>query len=120
MVEGARLESVYTRNRIEGSNPSFTATEKDKYGSSRLFYFRNTKTSAQYLSYRLLIQKTQLATCKLTCFRQMSANFRFVTSNNLRLRFAHNSNSINQRFCVSLQQTPCVNFIFFGPLKSTK
>lgn len=25
MVEGARLESVYTGNRIEGSNPSLTA-----------------------------------------------------------------------------------------------
>ena len=25
MVEGARLESVYTRNRIEGSNPSLSA-----------------------------------------------------------------------------------------------
>ena len=26
MVEGARLERVYTGNRIEGSNPSLTAT----------------------------------------------------------------------------------------------
>lgn len=26
MVEGARLESVYTGDRIEGSNPSLTAT----------------------------------------------------------------------------------------------
>lgn len=26
MVEGARLESVYTGNRIKGSNPFFTAT----------------------------------------------------------------------------------------------
>ena len=26
MVEGARLESVYTGNRIEGSNPSLSAT----------------------------------------------------------------------------------------------
>ncbi len=26
MAEGARLESVYTRNRIKGSNPFFTAT----------------------------------------------------------------------------------------------
>ena len=26
MAEGARLESVYTGNRIEGSNPSFSAT----------------------------------------------------------------------------------------------
>ncbi len=25
MAEGARLESVYTRKRIEGSNPSLTA-----------------------------------------------------------------------------------------------
>ena len=25
MVEGARLESVYTGNRIEGSNPSLSA-----------------------------------------------------------------------------------------------
>lgn len=28
MAEGARLESVYTRNRIEGSNPSLTAKIK--------------------------------------------------------------------------------------------
>ena len=28
MVEGARLESVYTGNRIEGSNPSLTAIKK--------------------------------------------------------------------------------------------
>ena len=27
MVEGARLESVYTGNRIVGSNPTFTATQ---------------------------------------------------------------------------------------------
>ena len=26
MVEGARLESVYTGNRIEGSNPSLSAS----------------------------------------------------------------------------------------------
>lgn len=26
MVEGARLESVYTGNRIVGSNPTFTAS----------------------------------------------------------------------------------------------
>ena len=29
MVEGARLESVYTGNRIEGSNPSLSAIIKD-------------------------------------------------------------------------------------------
>ena len=28
MVEGARLESVYTGNRIEGSNPSVSANTK--------------------------------------------------------------------------------------------
>ena len=28
MVEGARLERVYTGNRIEGSNPSLSATIK--------------------------------------------------------------------------------------------
>ena len=27
MVEGARLESVYTRKGIEGSNPSLSATK---------------------------------------------------------------------------------------------
>ena len=27
MVEGARLESVYTGNRIEGSNPSLSASQ---------------------------------------------------------------------------------------------
>ena len=30
MVEGARLESVYTGNRIEGSNPSVSAMEKEE------------------------------------------------------------------------------------------
>jgi len=30
VAEGARLESVYTRNRIEGSNPSLTAKLKKK------------------------------------------------------------------------------------------
>ncbi len=30
MAEGARLESVYTRKRIEGSNPSLTAKFKNK------------------------------------------------------------------------------------------
>ena len=30
MVEGARLESVYTRKGIEGSNPSLSATKKMK------------------------------------------------------------------------------------------
>jgi hypothetical protein len=29
VVEGARLESVYTGNRIEGSNPSVSADEKN-------------------------------------------------------------------------------------------
>ena len=28
VVEGARLESVYTGNRIEGSNPSLSATNE--------------------------------------------------------------------------------------------
>ena len=30
MVEGARLESVYRGNSIEGSNPSLSATVKQK------------------------------------------------------------------------------------------
>ena len=30
MVEGARLESVYTGNRIEGSNPSDSAIQSRK------------------------------------------------------------------------------------------
>ncbi len=30
MAEGARLESVYTRKCIEGSNPSLTAKFKEK------------------------------------------------------------------------------------------
>ena len=30
VVEGARLESVYTRKGIEGSNPSLSATKKMK------------------------------------------------------------------------------------------
>ena len=30
MVEGARLESVYTGNRIEGSNPSLSASQANR------------------------------------------------------------------------------------------
>ena len=36
MAEGARLESVYTFIRIEGSNPSFSA----KYLKARVIYSR--------------------------------------------------------------------------------
>ncbi len=35
MVEGARLERVYTGNRIEGSNPSLSANRHDTIWSSR-------------------------------------------------------------------------------------
>ncbi len=33
MVEGARLESVYTGNGIEGSNPSLSARKSDSRAS---------------------------------------------------------------------------------------
>ncbi len=42
MVEGARLESVYTRKGIEGSNPSVSATIIMKPATSkglRVFYY---------------------------------------------------------------------------------
>ena len=47
MVEGARLESVYTRKGIEGSNPSVSAggTNKEK-GCLSLFVALNTCPSA--------------------------------------------------------------------------
>ncbi len=35
MAEGARLESVYTRKRIEGSNPSLTAILKSSISGNR-------------------------------------------------------------------------------------
>ncbi len=43
MAEGARLESVYTRKRIEGSNPSLTAIfyKKAPNENSGLFYIQN-------------------------------------------------------------------------------
>ena len=43
MAEGARLESVYTRKRIEGSNPSLTAIfyNKAPNENSGLFYIQN-------------------------------------------------------------------------------
>ena len=43
MAEGARLESVYTRKRIEGSNPSLPAIfyKKAPNENSGLFYIQN-------------------------------------------------------------------------------
>ncbi len=39
MVEGARLESVYTGYRIEGSNPSLSAIKFSEY--SRILVIQN-------------------------------------------------------------------------------
>ncbi len=44
MVEGARLESVYTGNRIVGSNPTFTA-------SNRFFGCRNKAICSASIAY---------------------------------------------------------------------
>ena len=44
MVEEARLESVYTGNRIEGSNPSVSA-ERDKRGKTLFVPFLITSAS---------------------------------------------------------------------------
>jgi hypothetical protein len=41
VAEGARLESVYTRKRIEGSNPSLTARIKKARLLCRAFYYLN-------------------------------------------------------------------------------
>ncbi len=40
MVEGARLESVYAGNRIEGSNPFLSAKEKNLNTRKRVFFVR--------------------------------------------------------------------------------
>ena len=42
MVEGARLESVYTGNRIEGSNPSLSAKYRSPYVPTNLKYLHKT------------------------------------------------------------------------------
>ena len=43
MVEGARLESVYTGNRIEGSNPSVSANKLSHWNSRKHFLFTSFK-----------------------------------------------------------------------------
>jgi hypothetical protein len=42
VVEGARLESVYTGNRIEGSNPSVSANTKQRPAFGGVFLFVGT------------------------------------------------------------------------------
>ena len=42
MVEGARLESVYTGNRIEGSNPFLSAKEKLEIKTRESVFFSYT------------------------------------------------------------------------------
>lgn len=39
VVEGARLESVYTGNRIEGSNPSVSANTNQRPAFGGVFLF---------------------------------------------------------------------------------
>ena len=39
VVEGARLESVYTLTRIEGSNPSLSASQSPNYLIVRALFF---------------------------------------------------------------------------------
>ena len=56
VVEGARLESVYTGNRIEGSNPSLSAR-----GMKKAFFLLKTKSTkfiiktSNYLTISILI-----------------------------------------------------------------
>jgi hypothetical protein len=38
VVEGARLESVYTGNRIEGSNPSVSANKINAFAAGEGFF----------------------------------------------------------------------------------
>lgn len=42
MVEGARLESVCTGNRTEGSNPSLSAIKKSAAGAAFLLFLCRT------------------------------------------------------------------------------
>ena len=48
MVEGARLESVYAGNRIEGSNPFLSAKEKNLNTRKRVFFCENTRHKARF------------------------------------------------------------------------
>ena len=43
MAEGARLESVYTGNRIEGSNPSVSANKLSHWNRKQHFLFTSFK-----------------------------------------------------------------------------
>ena len=45
MVEGARLESVYTRKGIAGSNPALSANKMDVPGSAGAFLFGAARSS---------------------------------------------------------------------------
>ena len=57
MVEGARLESVYTRKGIEGSNPSVSA-DGDKQGKSSFVPFL---FSPQYFAASAIKTESKLA-----------------------------------------------------------
>ena len=41
LVEGARLEIVYTGNRIKGSNPFLSATKKTIFVRGQIWSFSN-------------------------------------------------------------------------------
>ena len=43
MAEGARLESVYTGNRIVGSNPTLSATALQRFSRPSTLSFRTTQ-----------------------------------------------------------------------------
>ena len=47
MAEGARLESVYTGNRIEGSNPSLSAIINDNNNNFNLGWFLDFRNSVE-------------------------------------------------------------------------
>ena len=63
MVEGARLESVYTSNRIVGSNPTLSAINLSflivKYGVSIMFIF-NTVLPKIKEKYEVQIEEVEI------------------------------------------------------------
>ena len=71
MVEGARLESVYTGNRIEGSNPSVSASPKFHQG----YYFAS---------------QMQL---KLTCYEKFNITYNFCFAADCFMRLSEQDKS---------------------------
>jgi hypothetical protein len=48
VAEGARLESVYTGNRIEGSNPSLSANHRNRAQQKLGFVFSEARPNASF------------------------------------------------------------------------